>query len=492
MRRLALATAALASTFLAGAAMAQDWRAAAEQDLTAAHAALRDNHPAAVVDQDSAAFRSWLDAGLAEARERLSQVNSPNAYAYVLRAYGNGFRDSNIELEPSWDRPAPWEAFAWPNFATAWRDGGYVVSWVKEGARRTPPLGATLVSCDGVPAEEFAARRLDGFEGDLQLEADRVRTAPYLFWDRGNPFDGSMPSECQWRDGRRNRTVDVRMEPATPADREAAYRASVFTPSANPLTVEAWNGGYWISVNSLSDSAPWDAFLAQLEQHRAQIQAAPNVVLDLRGADGSSLNATAFGYRVINRLWTPEFVQGAQPSGGQLVHRATPANRQWFADTLGRMQADLHFANSNPGVVADVEATVAAYDAAIAAGQPSFTRPAPQPAAAEGATNPMQGRVIVLTDGGCTGGCLALVDVLKALPNVQQAGSATGADSIFIEPTVLPLPSNYGRLSYGHKAWIGRPRGSNEPHVPAADMTYTGNATDEAAVRAWVASRFGG
>src|SRR5690606_40137792 len=124
-----------------------------------------------------------------------------------------------------------------------------------------------------------------------------------------------------------------------------------------------------------------------------------------------------------------------------------------------------------PGVVADVEATVAAYDAAIAAGQPSFTRPAPQPAAAEGATNPMQGQVIVLTDGACTAGCLSLVDVLKALPNVQQAGSATGADSIYIEPTVESLPSGYGRLAYGHKAWIGRPRGSNEPHVPVQGMT---------------------
>src|SRR5690606_29567010 len=145
-----------------------------------------------------------------------------------------------------------------------------------------------------------------------------------------------------------------------------------------------------------------------------------------------------------------------------------------------------------PGVVADVEATVAAYDAAIAAGQPSFTRPAPQPAAAEGATNPMQGRVIILTDGGCTGGCLALVDVLKALPNVQQAGAATGADSIFIEPTVVQLPSNYGRLAYGHKAWIGRTRGSNQPHVPSEALTFSGKPTDEAAVRTWVAGRFGG
>ena len=492
MRTFAAISAALTATLMTSTAIAQDWRAAAEQDLTAAHAELRDNHPAAVFDQDSAAFRSWLDTGFAEARERLGEVNSPNAYGYALRAYGNGFRDSNIVLEPSWDERALWEAFAWPNFATAYRDGHYVVSWVKEGARNTPPLGARLLECDGRPAEEFADLRLDLYEGNLELEADRVRTAPYLFWDRGNPFQIGNPAECRWQDGRRRRTVDVRMEFGSPEDREAAYRASVFTPPANPLSVEEWNGGYWLHVHSLDDDAAWDAFLGQIEAVRAQIQAAPRVVIDLRGAQGRSLNSTAYGYRVINRLWTPEFVLNHQPTEGQIGHRASADNRQWFADTLARMQADPNFVASNPAVVADVEATVAAYDAAMAAGQPSFTQPAPQPAQDPTATNPMQGQVIVLTDGACTAGCLALVDVLKDLPNVRQAGSATGANSIYIEPTVESLPSGYGRLAYGHKAWIGRPRGGNEPHVPAEGMNYTGNATDEAAVREWLAGRFGG
>jgi hypothetical protein len=107
-----------------------------------------------------------------------------------------------------------------------------------------------------------------------------------------------------------------------------------------------------------------------------------------------------------------------------------------------------------------------------------------------GAANPVQGRVVVLIDGGCTGGCLDVLDLLTNLPNVTLAGAPTGADSIFIEATDLRLPSNYGDLSYGHKAWATRERGHNVPYTPQA--TYSGNPADEAAVRAWVSSLFAG
>ena len=107
-----------------------------------------------------------------------------------------------------------------------------------------------------------------------------------------------------------------------------------------------------------------------------------------------------------------------------------------------------------------------------------------------GAPNPVAGPVIVLVDAGCTSGCLDTLDLLTRLPNVRLAGSVTAEDSIFVEPTVLRLPSNYADLSYGHKAWMTRERGNDAPFTPAQGLTYTGNPTDETAVRAWVATLF--
>ena len=72
MQRLLSASAAvLALSFAASAASAQNFSDLARQDLQAMHAALRDNHPAAVVPGDaSAPFRAWLDAGLQQAQAK--------------------------------------------------------------------------------------------------------------------------------------------------------------------------------------------------------------------------------------------------------------------------------------------------------------------------------------------------------------------------------------------------------------------------------------
>lgn len=492
-RMFAAASAAVLSlTLAAGAAVAQDFRALAQQDLQAAHDALAANHPAAVVPgAASEAFRTWIDAGLQEALGQAGRVNSGDSHAYLMRFYANGFRDSNIAIRPTYEGLGPFFAIGWPGLATAWRNGEYVVSYVQPGVRGLPPVGAVFVGCGEETAAQMAADKLDRWEGDLTTEAGKVRTAPYLLWNRNNPFAGGVPTgECQFKQGRRTR--DYRLPPQT-VDRaalEAAYRASVYTPGPNPLSVETVDGRPWVHVHSLADEAGWDAFYAAIEGQLAAIRGPQGAVIDLRGANGASLNATSRGYGLANRIWTPEFTVSRQPEAGSITYRATPANRQWFVDTLARMQADPRFVQESAPVIEQTQAIVAAFDSALAANQPTFTMAGRPSVPDTGAANPVQGQVVVLVDGGCTSGCLDTLDLLTRLPNVRLAGSVTAEDSIFIEPTVVRLPSNYAELSYGHKAWTTRERGNDAPFTPAQGLAYTGDPTDEAAVRTWVGTLF--
>jgi hypothetical protein len=486
------ATAALALVFGAGAASAQNFRNLADQDLQAAHAALRDNHPAAVVPgAASEAFRAWLDTGLNEARAKLPQVNSGDSHAYLMRWYATGFRDSNISIEPTFEGLGPFFATSWPGFTTGWRDGKYVVTYVKQGVRGAPAVGSEVVSCNATPIEQVAQAKLDRWEGDLTTEAGRVQSAPYLLWNRNNPFAGGVPQMCEFRTGRRTREVELRPVPVQPGDIEAAYRATVYTPSATPLGVETVNGRPWVHAHSLADNADWNGFFAAVEAQLPAIRGPQGFVLDLRGARGDGYSSTQRAYGLANRIWTPEYTVSRQPEAGTITYRATAANRQWFADTLGRMQADPRFVQESGPVIEQTTAIVAAFDAAIAAGQQTFSMTGRESVADTGAPNPVAGPVIVLVDGGCSGGCLDVLDVLTKLPNVRLAGATTATDSIFIEQTELRLPSNYSDLSYGHKAWTTRQRPHNQPFTPAQGLAYVGNPADETAVRTWVGALFG-
>lgn len=478
----------------AGSAVAQDFRALAPQDLQAARDELAENHPAPVIGGAAAqTFSAWLDTGLQDALSKAGRVNSGSSHAYLMRYYAAGFRDANISARASYDTPERrFAALSWPGVVTGWRNGQYVVTHVKRGTREAPPVGAVLVSCNETPIEEFARSKLDLWEGDLNTEAGRVQSAPYLLWNRDNPFTSGIPSLCTFKVGRRDREYQLRPVPVVAADLEAAYRATVYTPGPNPLSIETVNGRPWVNIHSFADDAGWDAFNPTLEAQAATLRGPQGFVLDLRGASGASnLGSSARGYGSINRIWTPEFAQSRQPTGVDITYRATPDNREWYAAVIERMKQDARFVYESPQVIAQTEAILAGFDAAIAAGQTSFTLPATT-SASEGGTNPVQGPVVVLVDSACGGGCLDTLDLLSRLPNVRIVGSTTPADSIFIEQTVHRLPSNYADLAYGHKAWTSRERANNQPYAPSGALAYTGDPTDEAAVRAWVGGLFGG
>lgn len=487
------AAALLGASLLPGLSVAQDFRALARQDLQRIHDELQANHPAAAVGgQASQTFNSWIDAGLADALGRVNQVNSGDSHAYLLRYYTAGFRDSNIAATPAYEGLGPYFAINWAGIVTGWRNGEYVVTYVAPGVRNAPRVGSVVTECNGVPIEEFARAKLDRWEGNLDTEAGRVATAPYLLWNRNNPFVAGTPSTCKFRQGRRDRDHQLTPVPVNAATMEAAYRSTVYVPSGAPLGIETVNGRPWVNLHSFADDAGWSAFNAQVDSQLAALRGPAGFVLDLRGASGGSpYSSTVRGYGLAYRIWDPEFIDIYQPPASEVTYRATPGNRAWYADVLGRMEGDAEFAANEQAAIASTRALVAAFDEALASGRATFaiSRQA-NPVANSGLANPVQGPVVVLVDGGCRGGCLDTLDLLTRLPNVRLVGTPTSTDSIFIDLTTLRLPSNYANLSYGHKAWTSRPRANNTAFEPAAGLTYTGNPADEAAVRAWVGTLF--
>lgn len=460
------------------------WRAAAAQDLGAIHDILRDNAPAMVVKgEDADRFRAWLEKGLADARANLPKVKDGRGYYYLLRGYVVGFRDSHIQFGPTQDSGVDTRSLAWAGFVVGYRNGGYEVAYRAPGFPDAPPPRARLVSCDGQPAEAFAMTR-DRYEGDLNLESGRYLTASPLLRDRGIPFV-TRPTACAFRtaDGVRDYQLDWR--PYGPEQMQAVTLAFGRLQAPPKLGLAPWGSRrWWLTVPSLETGQDWKGFFDEVAAHLPEIRSADEVVIDLRGNGGGD---SGFAVHLAHLLWGDAFVNAREPFLGPTVWRASKLNRDYWASVVERLAKD---PNYPPEEQAELREILQGLDTAIARGEPTLKigadTPGKRPVAGP---NPMRSRVVLLTDYACNSACLDLMDEFTAMPNVVQAGTVTDADTIFMELTRVPqLPSGKGAFAFGHKAWIKRPRKSNVPYRPAPRLTWTGELSDEAGIKAWLAT----
>lgn len=456
---------------------AQGWRIQAASDLDAVHHTIAADHPGAYVDRDSSRFRDWIDHGYELSRSRLWQVSDAPSYYYLLQGYVGGFRDEHIQLWPV--RALVVATRSWPGFSTRWVDGRYVVAGA--GADPAlPPNGAELVSCGGVPAKTLAGQRLDRFEGNLETDTGRFRTAPRLLWERGNPFVPPVPTSCAFRIGGKLQTMALHYRPGEQEELIAASKAASATVAAAP-GVRQWNGNWWIGLPAaFSSEKDWQQIYDGLEANLAAVREAPLVLIDARGTTGGS---SGYGRAFVRRLFGEAMFRAYEPKLGDVVWRVSPDNRAFLEDVVKQIRAEPTLAPDLP----NYEARIARFDEAVKAGKPTIyedndSAPRPTPPA----ENPVKGRVVVLTDYSCVSACLDFMDLVMAMPNVVQAGVSTDADTIFMEANRAPVPSGLFLLDVPHKAWIERPRGSNQPYVPKPALLYHGDLNDGAAFEQWL------
>ncbi|MEE3625412.1 hypothetical protein UCD39_15660 [Nitrospirillum sp. BR 11752] len=464
----------------APAADAIDWRRMAETDLNAMHDILVANHPAMVVAKDSAPFRAWLETGRLEAKKLLPAVRDEATYFDLLRFYASGFRDSHIGAYATKNAPSLRRSYIWPGFNLAWAGGGYTVT-AHAPDTALPPAGAQLVACDGVSAAALAHDRQERNGQDLTLDSQRRSYAFWLLWaSEGSLFQPPLKT-CTFNPpgGGPARSYTLSYRPTTEDSSPARAARAQFGLSR-------WGQeGWWIGAPDMVSDHAWKRTLRAVKTHLEAIRRARTVVVDVRGNTGGGAD---FAYALADLLWGADLVKAGRPDLGPVVYRASRLNRDQLAAYLSQGK-DISLQTDT---AAKIRRRLARYDDAIAAGQSTFTDEAPaRPNPLRPPPNPLRGQVIVLTDGACVSACLDLVDLFLALPNVRQAGTETDGDTIFMEVTEAPLPSGYAGMSFGHKAWVERPRGSNVSYLPTPALTWTGDPADDAGERAWLAKAVG-
>lgn len=478
---------ALAS-LLVGAALAAgtqgpatDWPSTLLTDLEAADAALRDSHPG-MVDPHNPGFVAQMDGALSLARSRAPQVDSFAGYWWAMKGYAATFNDGHVSLNPL--AGAPMLPTRWPGFLTGFEGDAQVVM-VVDGRPGRPPVGARLLSCDGVYAQALAERRVGDFSGRWNLQASRIHGGGEVLLEQGNPFVPALRT-CLFRVNGRQSAYTLQWLPIDTATREArlADTRRSFRPANGWRTLPG--GGYWITTSSFNadpvarTSQQLTELLRQLTPAADALQRAPRVVLDVRGNTGG---ASHWSIALARLIWGRAAVDALRDDSWA-EWRTSEAN---IAQLRGFLQTLKQAPDASPELLHMLETVTEGMAQARAQGQPLWREPVDTPAGQVRPPAPgvpdRSGRVVIVADASCGSACLDALDLWKRL-GALQVGVETSADSVYMDIRPQPLPSGLSRISVPMKVYRGRGRGSNEPYVP--DRRYEGDMRDTQALEAWI------
>jgi hypothetical protein len=445
----------------------------AEEDLLAARNLLLESHPGAVAEAADAPFRRQLQSGFDQALAIAREARTYGAYRAALQRFAAGFDDPHISTAALVQTNR-----SWPGFVVALQSDGWRV--IARAADDAPPVGATLLSCDGRTPDALAQERLALFIGSWKARAERIKQSTWLLQDVGNPLQPRL-ARCDLSDDHGRRTYELRWRSVAPAD-VGRHIASARAFPSEEVAIRPFERGFWIRVGTSGGAAI--PLVAEADKQKAQLRAAPFVVLDLRGnAGGTSyitdeLAKSIYGAERVAEARRPRRMEGPET----IVWRASAPSLETVEAYI---QRGARFLAPEHPILLGLHAQREALREAVSSGSSLARAPAEvrrgqtkdQP---DSVRRPPQ--VILISDRHCFSSCLLGVQVFRAL-GALHVGEETRANTRYSDLRTVELPSGLSNFStmQSFSTWLPKEVGPFEP-----TRRFGGNLADDATVQAWV------
>jgi hypothetical protein len=454
-----------------------NWRQRTLDDIGAIDRAVREVHPGMADPASPNLAADWAE-NVRAARLRADDVTSRAAWAGTLRILVNTLRDSHAVIRIAPQQPAPsvwWTGYAVEHIAGRWYLRPVEVPEAPAGELR-------LLRCGQRPIETVAASQLDLTVTNWEVVANRSIAGARLLVDNGNPFMRRIAECTVLVDGRAERNIAFTWRQTDAAALAAALGPYQRRRTGQTRFVLDWqaDGSAWLSIPSFTDSQGNAALRAAVTRERDRLLRAPYIVLDVRGNGGGN---SQLGTLLSAALW----------GAGSVIPEPAPARpKRWRASRqlIDAMRATRTAQANNPELVAFVDGALPAIESALRRGEALVPDPG---VAADNARRERRrprpartGPVFILTDGGCGSSCILFVNEVRRM-GARQIGDPTDRNTVYGEQWVrTPLPSGEADLFlpsavYG---WAERDLGGGPP-----DSQWTGTATDEAGLRAFIAAQ---
>ncbi len=447
-----------------------DWSQIAVSDLNEIHELILKNHPGPV-DPLNPSYSVWLEEGLKQSLDFAKGANTRADYHRALRLYLNGFRDGHMGFSLNGDI-----TFKWPGFLTSTPTTGE--TRVTFALDESPvPVGARLISCDGMDADRLLDERVHRYRTNPDLPQDRPLNAPRLFYTIAEDTDPIKA--CEFEIGGVKKDVQLSWQPIGQETLDQALEVAQASGKAK-LGVKKIDDVWFVSIPTFD--APGVEMQVLLDEITANIQTlhqAPIVVIDVRGNGGGN---SGWGSKAAGLLWDTKMVEALENSF------------DWTTDwRVSRDNIDLTQKMSqratNPGLLEDDQwrlGIVKALEGALAKGEKLWRNSEPPTSSGlpAKARSPFKGKLYFLTDSNCASACLDFADIVTRMPQAVHVGLPTSADAIYIDVVGKNLSSGMSRLSWSLKVYRNRVRGNNQWYEPK--IRWPGGVMTDEAIAAWV------
>lgn len=466
-----------------------EWQSFAAADLKAVRDVIQSSHPGGI-DEANPEFQRWVELGYEQARQLIPRVTDYNSAMAAVRSYVTGFRDGHFVYSDN-VRKADDATYS-DGIGISLVNGRYMVTAIlPEWPVALPPVGAELISCDGLTPRQIIEQRHAPYFSRRQDESDLQVLASQL---NSRAFAGDELKQCIYRTAQgKVLQLDVKYKSfptkayfrqVMPALAKGGARRTRQRDNAYTFN----DGVLWIFAANFN-LRPGTSAADDLEKMLADIAALTGVkqiIFDARGNQGgdSRIGGKIFNAATGGLEYDRGDVAGLQRTYAQW--RVSDVAIATFASHINRM-GKLY--GSDSAQARDAEQMYKRLRDAKAAGEAWIRQDADyrmtqaDVAKRGGHLRRFKGTIGLVTDQNCASACLDFADLVRSVPGNVHLGQTTSADTVYLESGKARLPSG-NLLFLPLKVWRNRLRGNNEPWVPQVPLTV--DMTDTAAVRSAV------
>lgn len=454
------------------------WQQMTWRDLEAIKGNIQEGHPG-MVDPANPTFKEILESGYKQAQAAIPQVNSYDGYKAVIDRFMTEFHEGHLYVNPHVEKVF----VLWPKIILQYKQNSFVVA-VREEDKDLPPIGAKLISCDGIAVREVILERLFPYQGLLpHLESEWQRLTPFLLVDEGNPFLTPL-KECAFEIDDKVINFPLAWQRISLCDWNERIKELNRIRTAQEFGIrETAHGGVWVSIPSFNAKSPQNlAALNQIIDKIGQYQKADYIVIDLRGNGGGN---SAFGEKLIEQLFGKETLEWLDNKYNTFAEwRASKISISYLESALQYLEKAL---GKDSPVYESFTQDLVNIKEAVKRGIPLVRSAESQKWPEAGATpppTPLKAKIFVVTDGFCGSSCLSFCDLILHYPGVIQVGLPTFGDNAYTEAMQIPLPSGLGTLIMSVKILRNLPRKDYAPYSP--QYRFEGNMDDTPALEEWI------